>query len=119
LDQRTVTQCRGFEPKERRQISRNGLLHDGGGNECFIGDQCAQLARRKKASGIVVAVEVEEPPAMIVGIATGDAIAICAKAKASLTKIMEITRHKDSAVLINSYIRPIALFEDHAAQGLL
>jgi site-specific recombinase XerD len=42
-----------------------------------------------------------------------------ARAKAPLTKIMEITRHKDTSVLINSYIRPIALFEDHAAQGLL
>jgi integrase len=43
----------------------------------------------------------------------------CARAKAPLTKIMEITRHKDTSVLINNYIRPIALFEDHAARGLL
>lgn len=43
----------------------------------------------------------------------------CAMAKAPLTKIMEITRHKDTSVLINNYIRPIALFEDHAAKGLL
>jgi integrase len=43
----------------------------------------------------------------------------CAKAKAPLVKIMEITRHKDTSVLINNYIRPIALFEDHAARGLL
>lgn len=43
----------------------------------------------------------------------------CARAKAPLTKIMEITRHKDTSVLINNYIRPVAMFEDHAAQGLL
>jgi hypothetical protein len=43
----------------------------------------------------------------------------CARAKAPLVKIMAITRHKDTSVLINNYIRPIALFEDHAAQGRL
>jgi hypothetical protein len=35
------------------------------------------------------------------------------RAKAPLTKIMEITRHKDTSVLT------VALFEDHAARGLL
>jgi hypothetical protein len=41
------------------------------------------------------------------------------KAPLTKSKIMEITRHKDTSVLINNYIRPVALFEDHAAQGLL